>query len=311
MTPSAVINARIDAVRRFNRFYTLQIGALRKGFLDSPFSLPEARVLYEIAQRKDATASEIAAALHLDQGYLSRLLQQFEKRGLVARKASKDDARRSHLSLTARGKKAFAPLDTRSQRDAAAMLKTLPEAEQKQLVRAMATIETLSGEHSDRASDYILREPHHGDFGWIVSRNAELYWQEYQWGPPFEGICAQIVADFVNNFDPKKERCWIAEMDGENVGTVMLVKDEKPGVSRLRLLLVDPKARGLGLGTRLVDECIKFARKAGYKSMTLWTHENLTAARAVYAKAGFTLTSSEKKKSFGKDVVAEYWDMRL
>jgi DNA-binding MarR family transcriptional regulator/GNAT superfamily N-acetyltransferase len=311
MTPSAVANARIDAVRRFNRFYTLQIGALRKGFLDSPFSLPEARVLYEVAQRDNATASEIATALHLDQGYLSRLLRQFEKRGLVTRKTSAADARRSHLALTTRGKNAFSPLDTRSQRDAATLLKTLPDADQKQLVRAMATIETLSGEPGDRANNYILREPRAGDFGWIVSRHAELYWQEYQWGPPFEGVCAQIVADFVNKFDPKKERCWIAEANGENIGTVMLVKDEQPGVARLRLLLVDPKARGLKLGTRLVDECIKFARKAGYRSMTLWTHENLTAARAVYSRAGFTLTSSEKKQSFGKDVVAEYWDLEL
>jgi DNA-binding MarR family transcriptional regulator/GNAT superfamily N-acetyltransferase len=304
-------NARVDAVRRFNRFYTRKIGVLRKGYLGSPFSLPEARVLYELDRRKDTTASEIAAALDLDQGYLSRLLQQFEKRGLVTRKASKDDARRSHLSLTARGKKAFAPLDVRSQNDAVDLLAKLPETEQKRLVSAMATIEGLSGGSSEKARSYILREPAPGDFGWIVARNAELYWQEYRWGWPFEGICAQIVADFVNRFDPNKERCWIAEMNGENVGTVMLVKDDQPGVARLRLLLVDPKARGLKLGTRLVDECVKFARKAGYKNMTLWTHENLTAARAVYAKAGFTLTSSEKKKSFGKDVVAEYWDMRL
>jgi DNA-binding MarR family transcriptional regulator/GNAT superfamily N-acetyltransferase len=303
--------ARIDAVRRFNRFYTRKIGVLRKGYLGSPFSLPEARVLYELYSRKDTTASEIAAALDLDQGYLSRLLQQFEKRGLVTRRASKDDARRSHLSLTARGRKTFAPLDLRSQRDAIDLLTKLPEAEQERLVSAMATIEDLSDEPSGKTKKYTLREPRNGDFGWIVARHAELYWQEYKWGWPFEGICAQIVADFVNKFDRKKERCWIAEMDGENVGTVMLVKDEQPGVARLRLLLVDPKARGLKLGTRLVDECVRFARKAGYKSMTLWSHENLTAARAIYAKAGFKLTSSEKKKSFGKNVVAEYWDMRL
>jgi DNA-binding MarR family transcriptional regulator/GNAT superfamily N-acetyltransferase len=303
--------ARIDAVRRFNRFYTRKIGVLRKGYLDSPFSLPEARVLYELYSRKDATASEIAAALDLDQGYLSRLLQQFEKRGLVARKASKEDARRSHLSLTALGRKTFAPLDVRSQNDAIDLLTRLPEAEQKRLVSAMTTIEDLSGDPEAMPRNYTLREPRNGDFGWIVVRHAELYWQEYKWGWPFEGICAQIVADFVNKFDPKKERCWIAEMDGENVGTVMLVKDELPGVARLRLLLVDPKARGLKLGARLVEECVKFSRKAGYRSMTLWTHENLTAARAVYAKAGFTLTSSEKKKSFGQNVVAEYWDMAL
>jgi DNA-binding MarR family transcriptional regulator/N-acetylglutamate synthase-like GNAT family acetyltransferase len=303
--------ARVDAVRRFNRFYTRKIGVLRKGYLGSPFSLPEARVLYELYSRKNTTASGIAAALDLDQGYLSRLLQQFEKRGLVTRTASKDDARRSHLSLTARGRKTFAPLDVRSQHDAAELLAKLPEAEQQRLVAAMTTIEGLSGEPTDNAKSYVLREPSPGDFGWIVARHAELYWQEYRWGWPFEGLCAQIVADFVNKFDPKKEKCWIAEMNGENVGTVMLVKDELPGVARLRLLLVDPKARGLKLGARLVDECVKFARKAGYRSMTLWTHENLTAARAIYAKAGFTLTSSEKKKSFGKNVVAEYWDLKL
>jgi DNA-binding MarR family transcriptional regulator/GNAT superfamily N-acetyltransferase len=307
---TSIAAPRIDAVRRFNRFYTRKIGVLRKGYLGSPFSLPEARVLYELDRRKDSTASEIAAALDLDQGYLSRLLQQFEKRGLVTRKASKEDARRSHLSLTARGKQAFAPLDARSQRDAADLLATLPEADQQRLVTAMSTIEGLSGEPAEPGS-YILREPRTGDFGWIVARHGELYWQEFQWGWPFEGICAQIVADFINKFDPKKERCWIAEMNGENVGTVMLVKDDQPGVARLRLLLVDPKARGLKLGTRLVDECVKFARRVGYKGITLWTHENLTAARAIYAKAGFTLTSSEKKKSFGKNVVAEYWDMKL
>jgi DNA-binding MarR family transcriptional regulator/N-acetylglutamate synthase-like GNAT family acetyltransferase len=303
--------ARIDAVRRFNRFYTRRIGVLRKGYLDSPFSLAEARVLYELDRRKTTTASEIAAALDLDQGYLSRVLRQFKKRGLVARRTSDRDARQSHLTLTARGRRAFKPLDARSQRDAATLLARLSDADQKRLVSAMATIEDLSDEQARRDRGYVLRPPRHGDLGWIVARHAELYWQEYRWGPPFEGLCAQIVADFADNYDAEKERCWIAEMDGENVGTVMLVKDEQPNVARIRLLLVDPKARGLGLGARLVDECVRFARKAGYQSMTLWTHENLTAARAIYQKAGFTLTSSEKKKSFGKDVVAEYWDMNL
>lgn len=303
--------ARIDAVRRFNRFFTRQVGALRKDYLGSAFSLPEARVLYELDRRKDATASDIAAAIELDPGYLSRLLRQFERQGFVTRKKSSSDGRRSHISLTARGKRAFAPLDLRSERHATELLGKLAEQEQKRLVTAMLAIETLSGEKIESARHYILRDPEIGDFGWIVQRHGELYWQEYQWGWPFEGVCAQIVADFINKFDPKKDRCWIAEMDGENVGTVMLVKDEKPGVARLRLLLVDPKARGLKLGAQLVDECIKFARKAGYKSMTLWTHENLTAARAIYKKAGLTLTSSEKKKSFGQAVVAEYWDMKL
>jgi DNA-binding MarR family transcriptional regulator/GNAT superfamily N-acetyltransferase len=302
---------RIDAVRRFNRFFTRQVGALRKDYLGSPFSLPEARVLYELDRRKDASASEIAAALEVDPGYLSRLLRQFEKHGLVTRKKSNSDGRRSHISLTARGRRAFAPIDLQSERYAGDLLSKLPEPEQKRLVAAMATIETLSGDTIDSERQYILREPRTGDFGWIVSRHGELYWQEYKWGWPFEGLCAQIVADFVNNFDAKKERCWIAEMNGENVGTIMLVKDKEPGVARIRLLLIDPKARGLGLGTRLVDECVKFARKSGYSAITLWTHSVLSAARHVYESAGFTLTSSEKRNSWGQDVVAEFWDMKL
>ena len=310
-TNSQTDQAHIDAVRRFNRFFTRQVGALRKDYLGSPFSLPEARVLYELDRRKDATASEIAAALEVDPGYLSRLLRQFEKQGLVSRRKSNSDGRRSHISLTARGKRAFAPIDMRSERYATDLLKGLAEPEQKRLVAAMTTIETLSGEKIDSKRRYVLREPRIGDFGWIVSRHGELYWQEYKWGWPFEGLCAQIVADFVNNFDPKKERCWIAEMNGENVGTVMLVKDKEPGVARLRLLLIDPKARGLGLGTRLVDECVKFARKSGYSAITLWTHSVLSAARHVYESAGFTLTSSEKRKTWGQDVVAEFWDMKL
>jgi len=311
VTNSRTSQARIDAVRRFNRFFTRQVGALRKDFLGSPFSLPEARVLYELGQRKDTTASEIAAALDLDAGYLSRLLRQFENRGLVARKKSARDGRRSHISLTARGQRVFAPLNLRSERHATELLNNLEEPDQKRLVTAMATIETLSGEKIDSERRYTLREPRTGDFGWIVSRHGELYWQEYKWGWPFEGLCAQIVADFVNNFDAEKERCWIAEMNGENVGTVMVVKDKEPGVARLRLLLIDPKARGLGLGTHLVDECIKFARKSGYSAITLWTHSVLSAARHVYERAGFTLTSSEPRKSWGQDVVAEFWDMKL
>ena len=236
------------------------------------------------------------------------MLRNFEKRGLVSRKTSAKDARQSHLALTARGQKMFAPLELRSQRDVAAMLGKLPDREQARLVSAMATIETLLDD--GKPAQPLLRAPRHGDIGWIVSRHAELYAQEYGWGSPFEGLCAQIVADFVNNYDEKRERCWIAEMNGENVGCVMLVKDSDE-VARIRLLLVDPKARGLKLGTRLVDECVKFAHEAGYKKITLWTHSVLTAARYVYEKAGFTLTSSEPRRSWSKDVVAEYWDLTL
>jgi DNA-binding MarR family transcriptional regulator/N-acetylglutamate synthase-like GNAT family acetyltransferase len=311
--PSA-IQQRIAAVRRFNRFYTRQIGVLRKGYLDSPYSLGEMRVLYEIAHGEAPTASDIGRALDLDAGYLSRVLRNFEKRGLISRKTSRQDARQSHLALTPHGRQTFAPIERRSQHDVAAMLGKLAPAQQARLVAAMESIEALlDGGQFAQAEDkprYILREPRHGDFGWIVARHAELYAREYGWGEPFEGLCAQIVADFVNKYDPKCERCWIAERDGENVGTVMLVKDS-PGVARLRLLLVDPKARGLKLGTRLVDEALRFARQAGYTKITLWTHSVLTAARHIYEKAGFKLMRSEQHKSWGKPVTSEHWDLEL
>jgi DNA-binding MarR family transcriptional regulator/GNAT superfamily N-acetyltransferase len=304
----------VAAVRRFNRFYTRQIGLLRRNYLDSPYSLGEMRVLYELAQAGKLgarTASDIGRALDLDAGYLSRVLRNFEKRGLISRKTSAADARASHLALTARGAKLFAPFEKRSQDFVGGMLGKLDDGEQARLVAAMTTIEgLLDGAQPPEKANYILRAPRSGDFGWIVTRHAQLYMREYGWGAPFEGLCAQSVADFDNNFDPKRERCWIAELNGENVGCVMLVKD-KPGVARLRLLLVDPKARGLGLGAKLVDECIRFARKAGYKTITLWTHSVLTAARHIYEKAGFKLTGSEKRKSWSKDVVAEFWDLEL
>jgi DNA-binding MarR family transcriptional regulator/GNAT superfamily N-acetyltransferase len=271
--------------------------------------------LYELAHGERFTASDIARALDLDAGYLSRLLRNFEKRGLISRKPSTKDARQSHLALTIRGRKLFAPMEERSQHDAGAMLDKLKPSQQAQIVAAMTSIETLLTDRQTVISDakprYTLRDPRAGDFGWVISRHAELYFQEYGWGDPFEGLCAQIVADFVNNFDAKRERCWIAELNDENVGCVMLVKDDQPGAARVRLLLVDPKARGLGLGARLVDECVRFARAVGYTKITLWTHSVLTAARHVYEKAGFTLSSSEPRHSWGKDVVAEFWDLDL
>ncbi len=304
------------AVRRFNRFYTRQIGVLRKTFLDSPYSLGEARVLYEIASRRAPTASDIARALDLDAGYLSRLLQKFERRGLVRRTASPRDARQSHLSLSPRGRRAYAPLERRSQRDAATMLARLDPAARSRVIAAMHTIQGVLDNDpapKPRAAEskrYILRAPVPGDFGWIVRRHAELYAEEYGWTEPFEGLCAQIVADFANDHDKKRERCWIAEMDGEPVGCVFLVKDSAK-VARVRLLLVDPKARGLGLGARLVDECVRFARRAGYNKITLWTHSVLAAARHVYQKAGFRLTATERHKSWGQPVTSEFWDLKL
>ena len=302
------------AVRQFNRFYTRQIGVLRKTFLDSPYSLAEARVLYEIANGQSPTASEIGRTLDLDAGYLSRTLRNFEKRGLIVRKVSARDARQSHLALSPRGREAFAPLEQRSQHDTTAMLGRLAPDDQARLIGAMKTIEMLLGGEiaaklSPRGS-YKLRAPVPGDFGWVVKRHAELYGQEYQWKEPFEGLCAQIVADFVNHHDAKRERCWIAEMNGENVGCIFLAKDSAD-VARIRLLLVDPKARGLGLGERLVDECIRFARRAGYKKITLWTHSVLKAARHIYEKAGFKLMRTERHRSWGRPVVSEHWDLVL
>jgi DNA-binding MarR family transcriptional regulator/GNAT superfamily N-acetyltransferase len=304
-------DARIAAVRRFNRYYTRHIGVLRKTFLDSPYSLGEARVLYEIASQDSPTASEIARRLDLDAGYLSRVLRNFERRGLIRRRTSPKDGRQSHLTLTPRGKKSFMPLDARSQRATAAMLEKLKPTGQTRLVAAMATIETLlENQEPTPQRSYILRAPRPGDFGWIVKRNAELYAQDYGWVAPFEGVCAQIVADFVNKFDESREHCWIAENDGENVAAVMLANDGN-GVARVRLLLVEPKARGLGIGARLVDELIRFARAAGYRKITLWTHSVLTAARHIYQKAGFKLMRSEEHQSWGRPVVSEHWDLEL
>jgi DNA-binding MarR family transcriptional regulator/GNAT superfamily N-acetyltransferase len=306
-------DGRIAAVRHFNRFYTRQIGLLRKTYLGSPYSLGELRVLYEIAHRRAPTASEIGRVLDMDAGYLSRVLREFEGHGLITRKISVDDARASHLALTARGRRAFTPLERRTQREVAKILGKLQPPEQERLIAAMGTIESLlrdSPRVSAPKADYILRAPRHGDFGWMVKRHAELYAAEYGWVEPFEGLCAQIVADFVNNYDPKLERCWIAEANGEIVGSVMLVKDS-PGVARLRLLLVDPKARGWGLGTRLTAECIAFAREVGYGKIALWTHGVLKAARHIYKKSGFKLLRSEARKSWGQPVVSEHWELVL
>jgi DNA-binding MarR family transcriptional regulator/GNAT superfamily N-acetyltransferase len=304
---------RIATVRRFNRFYTRQIGVLRKDFLGTSYSLGEARVLYEIASRQAPTASEVGRALDLDAGYLSRVLGSFERRGLIRRTASPKDARQSHLALSARGRQALAPLDRRSQDAMAAMLKKLAPTNQQRLIAAMTAIETLLDGNAATAPPhraYALRAPAPGDFGWIVKRHAELYAQEYGWTEPFEGVCAKIVADYANVNDPKRERCWIAEMNGENVGCIFLVKDSAK-IARIRLLLVDPQARGLGLGVRLVDECISFARHAGYKKITLWTHSVLTAARHIYKKAGFRLMRTERHRSWGRPVVSEFWDLEL
>lgn len=311
MTASArrELQDRVAAVRRFNRFYTQHIGVLHDDWLDSPFSLTEARVLYEIRQREGATATEIGRDLGLDAGYMSRILRRFQKSGFIRKETSPQDARQSFLSLTARGEKAFAPLEERTMRQVGGMLSRLSAPQQDHLVEALRTAETLMSDQPAQA-DPILREPRPGDLGWVVERHAALYAQEYGWTGNFEAVCAQIIADFQNKFDPASDRCWIAEVGGQRVGSAFLVKNADD-VARLRLLLVEPSARGLGIGKRLTDECIRFARERGYQRITLWTHSILTAARHIYAQAGFKLTSSESKKSFGKDVVSEYWDLTL
>ncbi|HET7680337.1 MAG TPA: helix-turn-helix domain-containing GNAT family N-acetyltransferase [Xanthobacteraceae bacterium] len=302
----AELGARIAAVRRFNRFYTQRIGVLRDNW--HPFSLTEARVLYELTQHDQASASALIEQLGIDAGYLSRILRRFQQQGLIRKETSRSDARRSHLSLTAKGRKAFAPLEARSNEQVGAMLAALAPDAQQRVLAAMRGIErALNGQ---RDKNYNLRAPRPGDFGWVVARHATFYGENYGWREPFEGMCAQIVADFANNGDPKRERCWIAERDEETVGCIFLVT-ETDEAARIRLLLVDPSAQGLGIGSALVDACIGFARQAGYRRITLWTHQVLTAARALYQRRGFTLTASKPHNSWGVEVVGETWDLEL
>ncbi len=302
--------SHIDSVRRFNRFYTKQIGVLRKGYLDSEFSLAEGRVLYEIAHRDQPIAAELSKDLDLDPGYLSRLLAKFEKQGLVARKASGNDARQSHLSLTARGRQAFVPLEAKSQRLASGMLSKLSGADQRRLIDAMHTIETLLGGEPQGTPPYSLRSPRPGDMGWVVQLHGAFYAAAYGWDESFEALTAEIVAKFVQEFDAKREGCWIAEREGANVGCVFLVKKSNR-VAKLRLLLVEPSAHGLGIGKRLVSECIGFARAAGYRKMTLWTQSNLVAARGIYQSAGFRLVKQWPVKQFGHKMTSETWELKL
>jgi len=301
---------RVADVRRFNRFYTRQIGLLQEGYLESPFSLSEVRVLYELAHRERPTATELGRDLGLDAGYLSRILAGFQKRGLLKRAQSERDGRQSHLSLTPRGQAAFAPLNTRSRDEIGAMLGALPPAEQARLVQAMHAIEGILGAKPEPKAPYLLRPHKPGDMGWVVHRHAALYAQEYGWDERFEAMVAGIVKQFIERYDPKRERCWIAEKDGEIVGSAFLIAHSKT-VAQLRLMLVEPKARGLGIGARLVDECIAFAREKGYRKITLWTNSILLAARHIYKKAGFRLVHKERHTSFGHALVGETWDLTL
>ena len=301
---------RIRAVRHFNRLYTQKIGVLSNGLLGSAYSLTEVRLLYELAHTDKPTASELAKQLGLDAGYLSRILSAFEKRGLIKKATSKNDGRRSFLSLTARGRAAFAPLNARSQQEIGAMLGKLPVVDQDRLVGALNTVEDLLG--SEREPDFpLMLRPHQaGDMGWVVQRHGVLYAQEYQWDEQFEALVAGVVSKFIQGYDAKRERCWIAERGGENIGSIFLVKKSKT-VAQLRLLLVEPSGRGLGVGSRLVAECVRFARQSGYRKIELWTNSVLKAARRIYERAGFRLIREESHHSFGQDLIGQTWELTL
>lgn len=305
------LDHRVEAVRGFNRFYTRQIGVLREGLLGSPFSLTEVRVLYELAHRDQPTATDLGRALGLDAGYLSRILRGFQRRGLIEKARSHADGRETLLSLTRKGRRTFAPLDARSSAEIGGLLRRLSPPGQARLVEAMRTIEgLLGGAERQHQTPFLLRPHQPGDMGWVVHRHGVLYAQEYGWDERFEALVAEIVATFIRNFDPKRERCWIAERDGEIVGSVFLVKQSKM-VAKLRLLLVEPAARGLGLGSRLVSECERFARQAGYRKIVLWTNSVLRAARHIYEEAGYRLVHEERHHSFGHDLIGETWELFL
>ncbi|RVC56582.1 MAG: GNAT family N-acetyltransferase [Mesorhizobium sp.] len=301
---------RIDAVRAFNRFYTRQIGLLDEGLLKSPFSLTEARVLYELAHHDGLVASDLVRDLGLDAGYVSRLLKKFEERGLVERAATEADARRSSIALTKAGRDAFAPLNKDSHAQVQALLDKLPPAEQDRLVKAMGTVQRLLGDQPEPRVPYVLRPLQVGDIGWVTRRQGLIYAQDYGWDETYEALVAEILAEFVRKFDPKWERAWIAEREGEVVGSVFLVR-KSDQVAKLRLLYVEPSARGLGIGKRLVDECIGFARAKGYRTLTLWTNDILVSARRIYQAAGFELAEEERHHSFGKDLVGQTWNLAL
>ena len=301
----------VQTIRRFNRFYTRQIGVLHEHLLESEFSLTEVRVLYEIVHRQNLTAKDLCQDLGLDRGYVSRMLQNFEAHGWITTEAAPDDRRRQFLSLTAKGHKVFDPLERRSSDEVAAMLARLAPSQQKKFLAAIHDIESVLEPSKLPATPYIVRQHRPGDMGWVVQRHGELYWQEYHYDERFEALVAEIVAEFIQNLDPNHERCWIAEKDGERVGCIFLVK-KSATVSKLRLLLVEPSARGLGIGKRLVEECIRFASDAGYKKIVLWTQSELTTARGIYKAAGFKPVSEERHDSWSrKNLVAETWEIKL
>ncbi|MFX1369027.1 MAG: GNAT family N-acetyltransferase [Promethearchaeota archaeon] len=304
------IREHIHNIRRFNRFYTKRIGLLNKGLLRTRFTLSQARVIFELAQKNQTTSSDIAKNLGMDPSYLSRILSAFQNEGLIERERSDIDSRQWMLKLTARGKEAFLELDGRASDEIRNMLECLSSEDQYRLLNAMSTIESVLEPNSDLASSFLIRPHRAGDIGWIIHRHGVIYTEEYGWNETFEALTAEILAKFIENSDMKRERIWIAERDGETVGSVMIV-DAGDQVAQLRLLLVEPKARGMGIGRKLIEECIDFSRRNGYGKIKLWTQSNLHAARHLYLKYGFELVEEKPHRSFGHDLMAEIWELQL
>lgn len=305
------MTAAVEAVRDFNRFYTRRIGLLREHLTDSSFTLPEARVLYELAKGSAPTAAALTRELGMDKAHLSRLLARLRKRGLVTSRVSPDHAKHRLLSLTAAGRRAYAALEREMVSQMGVLLAPLAPPDQTRLTGAMADIKRIIGGDGAASSPVMLRDPRPGDLGFVLHRQATLYAQEYDWDWTFEALAADILAKFIANFDAAREQAWIAERGGAIVGSVFLMQGDKPGVAKLRMLYVDPSARGLGIGSQLVEACIARAREIGYSRMTLWTNDILTAARRIYQAAGFRLVGEEKHRSFGKDLVGQTWDLDL
>ncbi|QNS06130.1 bifunctional helix-turn-helix transcriptional regulator/GNAT family N-acetyltransferase [Streptomyces xanthii] len=304
----------VQDIRSFNRFYTNVIGALDYGrHLYAPYTLTESRVLYELAHTEHVDAADLRARLSLDSGYLSRILGKFERAGLVERASSGDDARRRRVTLTARGREAADLLDERSREAVGSLLSTVPAGDRERLSQALRTVREVLGDGraAPHPDNVLLREPGPGDLGWIVARNGAVYAAEFGWNADYEGLVARIVADFAQDHDPHLERVWIAELDGRPVGCVMCVRDAAPGTARLRLLLVEPEARGLGIGDRLVRAVVDFARGVGYRELVLWTNDVLKAARSLYQRHGFVLAGEEPHRSFGADLTGQDWRLPL
>jgi DNA-binding MarR family transcriptional regulator/GNAT superfamily N-acetyltransferase len=309
MDPATAATA--EAVRGFNRFYTRRIGVLEESLLGSGLTLSQARVVFELGRRGEWTAGGMAADLGLDAGYVSRLLGSLEKRKLITRRPSEADGRQAIVTLTVKGSECYRLLDTLSQDDIAAMLARLAPAGRQRLLSAMATIESLMGDAPPPRVPYIIRPHRPGDIGWVISRHGALYAEEYGWDETFEGFVAEVASGFLKGFDPRRERCWIAEREGETAGAVFLVHGPDERTAKLRMLYVEPAARGLGIGARLVEECRLFARSAGYTRIVLWTNSILASARRIYEAAGYRLVKSEPHRSFGQDLVGETWELEL